>query len=188
MSHWLPGAIGIGRPAEADPPRRPHIRYLRGTSFHLTPWSSRFRFGWVLGWNGLFWHNAAGVKGPDWDNGNWLGGSSWRRGVGPVAVCRWRRRGSLRSDIQFERNMGCHCQHIIVKWFQGRGHVRHMVLCARLEENERAAAAAARETALAEWEDAAEAAHRDTPGKPLLTAARLITAGDKLARLMRDTY
>ena len=134
MRLWWLGAAGVGRPGESSQvrPCDPHIF----RSVHLSPCPSRFRFGYVLCWDGLFWHNAAGVMGPDWEDAQWLGGMSWRRHVGPVAICRWRRRGSLRSDIQFERNMGCHCQHIIVKWFQGRGHVRHGVLCARLRDKE----------------------------------------------------
>jgi hypothetical protein len=132
---WLLGTVGIGRPGEKGHPARPHERHLFRSAM-LKPWSSRFRFGWVLSWDGLYWHNAVGIMGPDWEGGNWLGGMSWRRHIGPVAVCRNRRRGSLRSDIQFERAMGCHCQHIIVKWFQGRGQVKHMVLCARLNEKD----------------------------------------------------
>jgi hypothetical protein len=110
-------AAGVGQPAEADPPRRSHIRYLRaegkrlGRSVHLTPWSSRFRFGWVLGWNGVFWSRAVGWAGPDWDDGQWLGGMSWHRSLGPLRFCSWRRRGSLRSERQFCRHMDCTCSH-----------------------------------------------------------------------------
>jgi hypothetical protein len=128
----LAKAIGIGR-AEPDAPLQPRHRQLI-RSAHLSPWSTRFRFGWVLGWNGPYWHNGAGVMGPDFNNGNWLGGGSWHRRIGPVALCRWRRRGSLRSDMQFERNMGCSCQHLSWRWARGHGQVIHRVLCARVEE------------------------------------------------------
>ena len=96
-------AIGVGR-AEPFPPRRPHQRYLLGDHVVLVPWMSRFRFGWVVSLAGPYWHTAIGVVGDDWDDGNWLGGMSWRR-HGPVAVCRYRRRGSWRSDRHFRRVM-----------------------------------------------------------------------------------
>lgn len=90
-------ALGVGRPAETLPPR-PRDRYLV-RSLHLVPWSSRMRFGWVVAWDGPWWHNAVGVAGADWDGGRWLGGMSWRR-HGPFVVCRYRRRGSWRCDRQ----------------------------------------------------------------------------------------
>lgn len=131
-------ALGIGRPAERNrASNHPQGRYLF-RSVHVIRWRERFRFGYVLGWDGPYWHNAIGVRGTDWNNGNWLGGSSWRRGWGPVAVCRWRRRGSMVSDIQFERNMGCSCMHLAWRWIRGNGTVAHQTLCARVngaEEN-----------------------------------------------------
>lgn len=141
----LLSAVGIGRPGETAP-RRPHLKYLVPSwcpalkSVQLSPWTSKFRFGWALGWDGLYWHRAIGIKGPDWNERShpYYGPPSCWRELGPFAYLRWRRRGSLRSDIQFERNMGCHCQHIIVKWFQGRGRVKHCVLCARLKDAEAA--------------------------------------------------
>jgi hypothetical protein len=78
-------ALGIGRPGETNP-RHPHDRYLF-RSLHLTPWSKRMRFGWALGWDGPYWHNAVGIAGPDWDGGDWLGGMSWHK-HGPFVVCR----------------------------------------------------------------------------------------------------
>jgi hypothetical protein len=126
---FLPAhALGIGRPGETYP-RRPDRDIYLFRSLHLNPWSNRFRFGYVLGWDGLYWHNAVGIKGPDWEGGDWLGGGSWHRGWGPVAVCRWRRRGSLRCDIQLGRNRGCSCQHLIWRWVRGRGDVVHRALC-----------------------------------------------------------
>jgi hypothetical protein len=124
-------ALGIGRPGEPAHLREGqwHIR-----SLHASPWSSRFRFGGVLGWNGPYWHRAIGVAGPDWDNGEWLGGTSWHR-HGIFAACSWRRRGSMKSDITFERNLGCSCQGLIRRWLKGRGTITHRVLCARVSED-----------------------------------------------------
>jgi hypothetical protein len=67
----IASALGIGRVStDPEPPRRPHIRYLRppgkrlGRSVQLSPWGREtFRFGWVLCWDGLFWHRAIAVKG-----------------------------------------------------------------------------------------------------------------------------
>lgn len=134
VTAMMRSAIGVGK-AEADPPHRPHIKYLPGTSFHLLPWSHRFRFGWVLGWNGPYWHNGAGIMGDDWENGDWLGGGTGYRHIGPVALCRWRRRGSLLSDFHFTRAMGCNCRHLTRRWIQGRGTIRHGVLCTTLQED-----------------------------------------------------
>lgn len=101
-------AVGIGMPGEKSYPARAHERHIF-RSAQLNPWSTRFRFGWILSWDGLFWHNAIGIKGKDWDDGKWLGGGSWHRGHGPIAIARHRRRGSLRSARQFARNMECPC-------------------------------------------------------------------------------
>ena len=125
----LADALGIGRPGEPAHIREGVDRRIVH-SLHLSPWSCRFRFGWVLGWNGVYWHRAIGAAGPHWSDGTWLGGTSWHR-HGPVAVCSWRRRGSLRSDLQFERNMGCSCQHLIWRWLRGHGQVAHRALCGR---------------------------------------------------------
>ena len=130
MKHEIALALGLGQPAEADPPRRPHIRYLRaegkrlGRSVQLSPWGEEtFRFGWVLGWNGIFWHRAVGIKGPGfWTYGGgrprkrYSGPSGFDRHVGPLVFCSWRRRGSLRCDRQFARNMGCTCPHTGWLW------------------------------------------------------------------------
>ena len=65
-------AVGIGRSGETHP-RRPHLKYLVPAwcpvlkSVHLNPWSSKFRLGWALGWDGLYWHRAIGIKGADWN-------------------------------------------------------------------------------------------------------------------------
>jgi hypothetical protein len=113
-------ARGIGRPGESLPVRAHQKHLFR--SAHLTPWPARMRFGWALGWDGPFWHNAVGIPGPDWDGGKWLGGMNWRRS-GPLVVCRWRRRGSLRSDRRFARAMGCTCPRRGVLWPIGFTHL-----------------------------------------------------------------
>lgn len=128
-------ALGIGLPGEKQHPARAHERQLF-RSAQLKPWDTRFRFGWILSWDGLYWHNGIGIKGKDFNNGDWLGGGSWHRGFGPIAVCRNRRRGSLRCDIQFERNMGCCCQHLIWRWVRGNGKAVHHVLCPRFKDEE----------------------------------------------------
>lgn len=97
-------AVGIGRATDPFPPRRPGYRYLIGNHVVLVPWSSRFRFGHVLTIAGPYWQTAIGVVGSDWNDGRWLGGGSWKR-HGPIAVCRYRRRGSWRSDRKFRRAM-----------------------------------------------------------------------------------
>lgn len=112
-------AAGIGQPGESHPIRPRQKRLLR--SAHLTPWARRMKFGWVLGWDGPFWHNAVGIAGPDWNGGHWLGGQSWRQ-HGPFVVCRRRRRGSLRCARQFARNMGCSCPRKGVLWPLGFMH------------------------------------------------------------------
>jgi hypothetical protein len=112
-------AIGIGRPGETNP-RHPRHRYLF-RSLHLTPWSKRMRFGWALGWDGPYWHNAVGIAGPDWDGGDWLGGMSWHK-HGPFVVCRWGRRGSLRGDRRFADAMGCTCPRHGLLWPIGHTH------------------------------------------------------------------
>jgi len=122
-------ALGIGRPGECLLRRGCDPQIFR--SLHVIPWKERFLFGGVLAWDGIYWHRAVGIKGPDWEGGNWLGGSSWRHGWGPVVMCRNRCRGSLRSDIEFERNMGCSCMHLVVLWVRGRGQVAHQPLCVR---------------------------------------------------------
>lgn len=113
-------ALGVGRPGEAHPIRS-HYRHLF-RSVHLTPWSRRMRFGWVLCWDGPYWHNAVGIAGTDWDGGDWLGGGSWRK-HGPFVVCRHRRRGSLRSDRHFARSMGCTCPRTGWLWPIGYRHL-----------------------------------------------------------------
>lgn len=123
-------ALGIGRPGEVDK-RSPRDIYLF-RSLHLSPWDSRFRFGYVVGWDGPFRHNAIGIKGPDWEGGNWQGGSSWHRGFGPFAMCRWGRRGNIVGDLRFERIMGCSCRHLTWRWWRGHGEVVHLPLCARV--------------------------------------------------------
>jgi hypothetical protein len=125
-------ALGIGRPGEVNQ-RAAHNKHLF-RSVWLSPWNNRFRFGWVMTWDGLYWHNAIGVKADDFNNGDWLGGGSWQRGFGPIAMCRYRRRGSLRCDITFERNMGCCCQHVIWSWLRNHGQVKHNVLCPRVKD------------------------------------------------------
>lgn len=128
-------ALGIGRPGERNPRRPKHGDIYLFRSLHLNPWKTyprRFRFGYVLGWDGPFKHNAIGVKGPDWEGGNWLGGSSWRRQFGPFAMCRWGRRGNIVNDMRFERAMGCSCRHLTRLWWRGRGEVKHQALCVRV--------------------------------------------------------
>jgi hypothetical protein len=127
-------ALGIGRPAETNR-RSPKDTYLF-RSLHLIPWHNRFRFGYVLGWNGPFYHNAIGWKGSDWENGNWLGGMSWSRHIGPIAICRSRRRGSLVSDLRFERMMGCNCRHLSHLWVKSNGKIKHSVLCMRKKDED----------------------------------------------------
>lgn len=100
----LTHALGIGRKVDPFPPRRPSHRYLIGDHVTLSPWQQRFRFGWVLHIVGPYKYTGIGVVGPDWEDGNWLGGGSWKR-YGPVAVCRWGRRGSWRGDRRFRRLM-----------------------------------------------------------------------------------
>lgn len=96
-------AIGVGRAERTNYPRRPDDHYLF-RSLVLKRWPSRMRFGWVLAWNGPYWVNAIGIAGPDWNGGNWLGGGSWCK-HGSFVVCRYRRRGSWRSDRAFARAM-----------------------------------------------------------------------------------
>ena len=112
-------AVGVGRPAETSPLRPQHRHIFR--SARLTPWRRRMRFGWVLSWDGPYWHNAVGIAGPDWDGGEWLGGMNWHR-HGPLVVCRHRRRGSLRADRRFARNMGCTCPREGLLWPVGYTH------------------------------------------------------------------
>lgn len=100
----LLNAFGIGRPVEPLPPRRPDHRYIVGQHVSLVPWRNRFRFGYVLSVVGPYRHTAVGVVGRDWNDGKWLGGMSWTR-RGPIAYCRWGRRGSWRSDRWFARVM-----------------------------------------------------------------------------------
>ncbi len=132
---WILGAFGIGRPGETNPLRPHNKRIFR--SLHLNPWDVKFRWGWILCWDGVFWHRAVGVKGDDWDQRShpYYGPPSGWHEIGPFAYLRWRRRGSLRSDIQFERHMGCNCMHIIWLWFKGHGKVQHKILCSTLKEN-----------------------------------------------------
>jgi hypothetical protein len=106
-------AMGIGRPDESHP-IRPHQEHLF-RSAHLTSWPSRTRFGWALGWDGPHRRNAVGVAGADWAGGNWLGGGNWHK-HGLFVVCRWRRRGSLRSDRRFAKAMGCPCPRSGLLW------------------------------------------------------------------------
>lgn len=113
-------AVGVGRPGETYPPRPCNRHLFR--SLHLVPWERRMRGGWVLAWDGPFWHNAVGLAGPDWDDGQWLGGMVWRR-HGPFVVCRVGRRGSLRSDRRFARAMGCPCPRRGLLWPIGFRHL-----------------------------------------------------------------
>lgn len=102
----LARALGIGRPVDPKPPRRPHLRYLLGETVYLTPWGETFRFGWALVVRGPYWERAYAVIGPDWrgckleghrEFGDFLGGQSWHR-YGPIAVAGHRIRGSWRGD------------------------------------------------------------------------------------------
>jgi hypothetical protein len=128
-------ALGIGRPGESNPIRPGRdIRLFR--SLHLNKWGSRFRFGVVLCWDGPYKHNAIGIKSSDWNGGNWPGGGSWRRQLGPLAMCRWGRRGNIGNDLRFERAMGCSCRHLTWLWVKGNGKVAHQPLCVLEEEND----------------------------------------------------
>lgn len=94
---------------------------MPGEPLSPNPWKNRMRFGWVLTWNGLYWHRAVGIAGADWADGNWLGGGSWHK-HGPIVTCSWRRRGSLRSARQFARNMDCPCTPTGLLWPIGFMH------------------------------------------------------------------
>lgn len=100
-------ALGVGRDAETHSPR-PIDRHLF-RSVKLKPWSpNRMRFGWIVSWDGPWWHNAIGLAGPEWNDGDWLGGMSWHR-YGPFVVCRSLRRQPRRRDRRFLRAMECTC-------------------------------------------------------------------------------
>ena len=97
-------AAGIGQPGESHPIRPRQKRLFRPA--HLTPWSSRMRSGWVLGWDGPFWHNPVGIAGPDWDGGHWPGGHCWHQHSPPV-VCRVAaaRLAALRPPVRPEHGL-----------------------------------------------------------------------------------
>jgi len=96
--------IGVGRAQPTPPPRPGYDKHLL-RSLVLSPWGKdKMRFGYVAKWNGLYWFNAVGIAGPEWNDGRWLGGMSWHK-HGPFVVCRHRRRGSWRSDRAFKRAM-----------------------------------------------------------------------------------
>lgn len=102
---WLARAIGIGR-ADKETlanhrTKRPYQKW-NTRYFHLNSWGKEMRFGWVLSWQGFYWMNAIGLVGPEWNDGRWLGGKSWRR-HGPFVICRYRYRGSLKYDRWWAR-------------------------------------------------------------------------------------
>jgi hypothetical protein len=122
-------AAGIGRPGETHP-RRPHLKYLVPAgcavlkSVHLNPWSSKFRLGWALGWDGLYWHRAIGIKGADWNERShpYYGPPPGWHEFGPFAYLRWGRRGNLKSDRRFCRAMACTCPRRGLIWPIGYTH------------------------------------------------------------------
>jgi hypothetical protein len=125
-------AAGIGRAEKNPPPRRPIDVYLF-RSVYLNPWKNRMRGGYALCWDSPFWHHAVGIPTAGYlEHGR--DPAAWHR-HGPVAHCRYRRRGSLLSDMHFERAMGCNCRHLTKRWLQGRGQVKHGLLCNTLNES-----------------------------------------------------
>jgi hypothetical protein len=79
----------------------------------------------VLGWDGLYWHRAVGIKGADWDERShpYYGPPpSWHE-FGPIAYLRWGRRGNLKGDRRFCRAMGCTCPRRGLLWPIGFTHL-----------------------------------------------------------------
>lgn len=116
-------AAGIGMPGESTPVRPHQKRIVR--SLRLVPWSGKTRFGWVLSWNGIYWHRSLGIAGPDWDEKSYpeFGPpSAWHK-RGPFVWLRWGRRGNLKSTRRFARDMESACPRKGWLWPLGFMHL-----------------------------------------------------------------